>query len=540
MPRTTRGPRPSLWPFLLPVLSILVLLAGAGCAEPPAALVYRMPQDPPSLDPHRTNDESSLVYIVNIFDGLVEFAPGSLEIAPGIAESWTISQDGLTYTFRLRPEALFHNGRRIEPRDVAYSMERALDPRNPSPLRSILEMIEGAEEYGSGAAESIAGVTLEGEGTVAIRLKHPFGPFLTALAGPIGGIVPSEIYEDASEGYLDRPVGSGPFMMETWERGISISLTAFEDHWKGRAGVPRILFRFIPNAMTALEEYKTGGIQINNEVPSGQRRWVRENLGEEYRVWPRLATAFIGFNHVAGPFAGNPVLRRALNFAVDRDRIAEVIQEGKDRATSAILPPGLPGHDSAGGPYRYDPEESRRLLAEAGYPGGEGLPELVYLTGSNEAIRRYAEAVQSDMERVGVRVRIRALEFAAYIQAMTGSDEAGPDADLFQLIYYADYPDPDGMLRPLLHTSSFGMGGNFGRYSSAEVDRLLDQGRRVSAPEERAQLYREAERIALQDACVIPIYHYGDDALVKSSVEGFHPSPLGDFAVPLELLRSRP
>jgi len=484
--------------------------AGSG-----AYLRYRMPGDPPNLDPIRANDENSLLYIVNIFDGLVEFSPGGLDVVPAVAESWTLSPDGRTYTFHLRKGVRFHDGRPVTSADALFSLKRVLDPKSPSALRPFLETIRGAADFASGRSADLPGLAAPDDATLTITLEHPFGPFLAVMATQAGSIVPRDLYADPNEAYLRRPVGCGPFRLESWDQGVSLKLAAFADHWKGKPGLAGVSVRFIPSVATALEEYKTGGLDFDTEVPAGQRAWVRENLPADYRVWPRLATAFVAFNHLAPPFKGNAPLRRALGCAVDRDRIARVLQQGKDTPATRLMPPGMPGHDPSPGPYRYDPVQAKRLLAEAGYPDGKGLPEITYLVSSNESIRRYAEAAQADFAAVGVKVRLQVLDFGAYLRAIDGTKEGGASAPLFQFIWFADYPDPDAFLRPLLHSANFGSAGNYGRYGNADVDRLLDEGRRESDPAKREAIYRKAEAIALADACAIPLYYYGDDALVS-------------------------
>jgi peptide/nickel transport system substrate-binding protein/oligopeptide transport system substrate-binding protein len=527
---------------LIAALAAALAAAGVPAAAPDARgyLIYRMPDDPPTLDPIRASEENSAVYVVNLFDGLVEFAPGGVEIVPAVAESWTVSPDGLTYTFRLRKGVKFHGGREVAAADVVYSLKRVLDPGSQSNFRPFLELVRGAAAYAAGKSSDLPGLAAPDPATVRIVLERPFGPFLSVLASQAGSIVPPEVYADPNEGYLGRPVGCGPFRFESWDRGVSLSLAAFPGHWKGRPGLPGVTFRFISDAATALEEYRSGGLDLTNEVPAGRRDEIRTTLASDYRVWPRLAVATLSFNHRIPPFEGNAALRRAAACTVDRDRIARVLQNGKDRPATRLLPPEMLGHAAEPGPIRYDLAEARRLLAEAGHPEGRGLPEFTYLTPSNEAIVRWSQAILADLKAAGFKVRLKTLDFGAYTAAIQGAGEEGPPAALFNLIWFADYPDPDNFLRLLLHSGVASTAGNFGRYRNAEVDRLLEEARHVTDPAARAELYRKAEDLALAEAALVPIYHYGDDALVKPNVAGLRPSPLGDYAIPLELLRLGP
>lgn len=513
------------------------MLAGPA---PEPALRYRMRSNPPSLDPVAPPNESSGLYIFNLFDGLVEYAPDTLDVVPAVADRWTASADGTTYTFHLRDKVRFHDGRAVTSADVVFSLKRALDPRSGSSVVPLLDTIRGAGDFSSGRSKELTGVTAPDPRTVVITLERPFAPFLAALAGQAGSIMPADVYSDPNKGYLEHPVGCGPFRFVSWERGVSLRMEAFPQHWKGKPGVSKIDVRFIPSAMTALEEYKTDGIDLDNEAPSGQRAWVRENLAADYKVWPRVATSFIFFNHKAPPFKGNAKLRLAMNWAIDREHIARDLQEGKDTPASRILPPGLLGHDPSPGPFGYDPNRAKSLLAEAGYPQGKGLGEITYLTQDNEGIRRYSEAVQSDLARIGVKVRLKVLDFAAYGKAVDGTPESGADAQLFNALWYPDLPDPDGFLRVLLHTENAGSQGNYSRYSNPEVDRLLDEGRARMDPKAREAIYRKAETMALEDGAVIPLYYQRDDMLLKPRVAGLRTSPLGDFAIHLELLSIGP
>jgi peptide/nickel transport system substrate-binding protein/oligopeptide transport system substrate-binding protein len=451
-----------------------------------------------------------------------------------------LSPDGRTYTFKLRKGVKFHDGRDVKSSDVVFSLGRGLDVKLGSGVVPLLDTIKGAGDFLAGKSTAISGLAAPDPRTVVITLERPFVPFLAALASVAGSITPRDIYSDPNRGYLNHPVGCGPFKFESWDHGVDVKLAAFPGYWKGRPGIPGIDVRIIPHISTALEEFKTDGLDFDNESPTGQRSLVRQDFKDEYLVWPRVATAFIAFNHAQAPFKGNPTLRRALNFAVDRERIAHVLQEDKDVATSRLLPPGLLGHNPAPGPYRYNPGEAKRLLAEAGYPDGKGLPELTFITSDNEAIKRFVESIQADFLEIGVNVRIKSMDFGSYGHALTGTKENGADGSLFMLLWYPDLPDPDGFLGPILRSTNFGDLGNYSRYSNAEVDRLLDDGRAELDPGRREAIYRKLEDVALADACLIPLYFQRDDALLKRRIRGFVTNPLGDFATHLELLHIGP
>lgn len=524
---------------MLAIALALSGLATAVIAAPDATgyLRYRMQGDPPTLDPIRANDENTALYAMNVFDGLVELVPGRTDVAPAVAESWTVTPDGRTYTFHLRKGVKFHNGREVTAEDVVYSLKRVLDPKSPSSMRPFLDPILGAPDYVEGRSKDVTGLSSPDRSTVIVTLSAPFAPLLSVLASAAGSIMPHEVYSDPNEGYLQHPVGCGPFRFESWDRGVSIRLAAFSDHWKGKPALPGILIRFIETPETAFEEYKAAKLDFSNEVPVAQRAWARENMKDDYRTRPRLGLLGIGFNHASGPFKGNLTLRRALEFAIDKERIAYVLQERKDQPADWITPPGMMGHPADKGLYRYDPAEAKRLLAEAGYPDGKGLPEMTCLGLSNNAIKRWLVAVQNDLAAVGVRIQPKIMDFSAYKEAMAGTADAGVGAPLFVVAWYADYGDPDNYLGNLLHSKSAGDPGNWSRYSNVEVDHLLDQARTEIDPRKRETIYAKVDRLVLEDAALIPIYYQGDDALAGKNVKDLFLSPLGDFAIPLELVR---
>jgi ABC-type transport system substrate-binding protein len=504
--------------------------------RPGRYLKYRMPQDPPSLDPHDANDENSGLYIVNVFDGLVEFAPGSGEIAPAIAESWEISPEGKIYTFHLRKGVRFHNGRELVAGDVVFSFHRALGRHRAAVARSALMNIVGAPEFAEEKVRVVRGISSTDERTVVIELEKPSSTFLPALATGGGSIVPREIYDTLGNAVTRSPVGSGPFVLEEYASGLELKLRAFDDHWKGAPRLAGFTVRIIPDANTALREYRAGSIDILNEVPAGMRREVREEFSPEYLVKERLSSAFLLMNQASGPFKGNAELRRAVSQAVDRRRIALEFQEGKDLPSSWILPPAMADGRRGDGPVVHDPGEAGRMLTKAGYPGGEGLPEMTLLSPDNESIVRWVSSIRDDLKRAGLRIVVETMPFGAYVNRLTGDPPTGPGADLAVLIWFADYPDPVMTLGELFRSGS---SSNFSGYSNAELDLLLDRAGSETHPGRRQEFFLAVEKAALDDAAIVALYHQGDDLLVKPDVGGIVQSPMGDFMIPMELVRLR-
>ncbi len=498
---------------------------------------FRLREDPPTLDPALVNDNLSEAVLLNVFRGLVDLDPASLEVRPAVAQSWTISPDHLVYTFTLRDDAQFHNGRRVVAGDVEYSFKRLLRKETNSPRRFILDPIAGAREFTEGKSASIAGVRILDDRTVELRLPRPFAPFLGQLSLPDAALVPREVYEDPAKGYLRAPVGCGPFRFSRWEQSNFIELLAFDRYYGGRPALNRVVVRIIENHTSALQEYVAGGLDSLDQPPSPDEPLYAQLASEIYKI-PFLGTGYIGFNHQLPPFKGNAALRKAFNYAVDKKYLWEVLVPAGNIPANGIIPPGVPGHDPDLPGYPHDEAAARRLLAEAGYPGGKGMPPVELWVNTSEDNRRIAQQVQADLRKIGVNLTIREADWGSYIAAMEGTPERPGQAQMFRFGWYLDYPDADAILRPLLHSSNWGPAGNYFRYRNPKFDALVDEALTLTDPSARAALYREAQRIAVMDDAVwLFLNYYESSTLFKPYVKGIVLSPMGEFRIPLEKLR---
>jgi peptide/nickel transport system substrate-binding protein/oligopeptide transport system substrate-binding protein len=467
----------------------------------------------------------------------VKADPSTLAIGPSLAERWEVSADGLRYTFHLRADARFHHARPVEAEDVVFSLQRLLRYDRPSPAADILDPVEGAKDFGAGHKVSMPGLQAPDPRTVRIVLSRPYAPFLSRLSAVQASIVPRDVYSGPEDGYLRHPIGSGPFRFAEWKPSQSVRLARYEEH---RGGAPRLAgveFRILQDPTAALEEYRRGGLDILGELPPGASTGAREKFGDQYQVWPMLAVNHFAFNHQAPPFAGNAALRRAINLAVDRRRMAEGIFGGVPIPASGIVPSGVPGFDPSRPAYGEDLEEARRLLAQAGYPEGRGLPPLTVLYNTNPRIQQLAEQLQIDLGRVGIRLDLRSADGAGFLQAIESGKFAGKPFHLVRLAWNADFPDPDSFLGVLLHSRNAGMAGNFGRYRDADVDRWIDEARRTLVPARRLEIHRRIEeRAAGRDACWLFLFFMRDEVLVQPYVRGLAPVVRGDWSIPYERL----
>jgi oligopeptide transport system substrate-binding protein len=515
------------------------LLAGCGPShtpevKPEQVLRARMREDPPDTDPAQCADTLSDRLILEVNDGLVDFEPDTLEIVPAVAESWEISPDGLRFTFRIRSGVRFHNGRTVTSEDVLYSFTRILDPGVNSKRREVFAEVKGAEEFGAGKSPRVEGFEVVDPLTFRITLTRPLPYFLQLLATPTASIVPKEIYDDPGKGYLARPVGCGPFKVGRWERSNFLELAAFDDYYRGRPKLDRVVIRFIENPASAMEEYKAGGLEWMDEM-AGSETQIAQDFPRDYRKGPYLSTYYYGMNLARKPFQGNVDLRKAFNYAVDRKAICEQVFEGGHSVSHGILPPGAQGFNPDLKGYDYDPEKAREHLAKAGYPGGKGLPPIDLWVNNNQKLVQSAQKVQADLNAVGIPVRIRAVDFANFLQAVLGTGDTPGEALLYKFGWQADYPDPSAFLYPLLHSRNAGPAGNMSRYSNPRVDELLDRAQNLIRMEDRIPLYREAERIAVEeDAAWLFVSSMMERFLVKPYVKGVVLSPLGMSRTPFD------
>ncbi len=524
-----------LFTGIILVLTIILWTPCRAAGTEPLIFRYRLPTDAPTLDPALSTDTTSGAVVLKIFDGLVQFDPDTLEVVPAVAESWDVSDDGLVFTFKLRKDVKFHNGRPVTARDVQYSFERTLDKKTKSGRVWVLRPIKGAEAFRENQTEHIAGLEIPDEYTVRITLEKPFAPFLAQLCMEAASIVPEEACElEVTGGFKSNPIGCGPFKFVSWQRDIAIILEANSDYYGGSPTIDEVHFKVINSDATAFEEYKAGGLDFLDTVPPGQIQMVRKKFPEDLKEWPYLSIYYIGFNHSKPPFKGNRYLRQAINYAVDKEKICLAIKEGTGYPVAGALPPGIPGYDPDLKGYPYNPEKARELMVKAGYPNGEGLSEITLWHNRDPRHRLIGECIQYYLSEIGISLRLKNVEWAAYMEAC---DEGEPL--MYRMGWVADYPDADNFLYILLHSSQAGSPGNYARYNNPEFDRLVEEARLSPDPDRRLELYRQAEKVIIEDAAWLFIYYDQELAMIKPRWTNLHLSPQGDFTLPLSLFRLR-
>jgi len=508
----------------------LSLTACGGAPTGGQTLRVRLPTDPPSIDPAHGTDTTSAFLQVSIFEPLVKFHPTTMKLVPGVAESWDISDDGTIYTFHLRRGVKFHNGREVTAEDFRYSFERLVNPATKAERAWVVNMISGSPEFAAGATDHIAGIETPDPYTLVLRIDEPCSIFLPQLAMHNAAAVPREVAEKWGDEFSTHPVGCGPFKFVSWTHDVDICLDAYEDYHEGAPRIPRVRFRILPDDTVAYLQYKRGGLDLLNPLPNGQLRAIQEEMPGQVDIRTILSTYFLSFNLDHEPFKNNKKLRQAFNYAIEKRKICDVLTEGRCTPARGILPPAIPGFNKDIQGYPHDLEKAKRLLAEAGYPGGEGLPEITLWYNTSQGHQAICEFVQAELAKVGVKIRLKNVEWAAYLKAL----EAG-EPSFFRLGWVADYPDADTFLYSKLHSRMIEEQGvdNESRYRNPRFDALLDEARSLTNLDDRIPLYQEAERIAVEDAPWVFVYHYGEAVLVNPRVKGFVHSAQEYFMTPL-------
>jgi ABC-type transport system substrate-binding protein len=450
-----------------------------------------------------------------LFNGLVRIGEG-LRIQPDIAKDWSISADGLTYTFRLRKGVLFSNGREVTAEDFKYSFKRILDPASRSPNTWVFQKISGAEDFMKGRAGDVEGIRVTDDYTLQIHLKKPFSPFLKLLAMTAAYVVPREEVVRWGPDFSSHPVGTGPFVLKEWRPNREIILEKRGDYFSAPANVKGIIYRIIPEDLTAVTEFELGNIDILTIPASEYSRYKEDPARKELISSIKgLNTYYIGLNCSRPPF-NNPAVRRAMNFAIDREKILNTVYEGRGRLAKGPLPDVLRKWDITTR-YEYNPGKARELIREEGV---EGKTIYLYITADQEIID-IAEVLQSYIRAAGLNVEIKQLEWSAYKDAVNRGA-----ADMFYLSWWADYPDPENFLFPLFHSSNHGPAGNRTRYTNKIVDSLIEKGQQTMDENKRESFYRKAEEIIVEDAPWVFLWHKTDFTIRQPWIKNYSIYPI--------------
>ena len=514
----TRGRR---WSAVM-LLSIGLATAATAptFAQPAGTLVVGLVAEPVNLDPPQVTDLNSNRVSRRIAETLVAFGDESTKIIPWLAESWTISKDGLWYTFKLRKGVKFHDGTPLDAEAVKFSIERQFNPEHPANKL-------GKYPFAGYFFGNVKAVEVMDDTTVRFVLKEPRASFLAVLAAGAASIVSPTAARKWGADYALNPVGTGPFRYVSWQRGQQVVLEKNPDYWRGPVKVDRVIYRSIVEDQARLTELLTGAIDVIVGVPpdyvaqleGSPKVNILKQVGAH--VW------YLGINNQKKPFDDKRV-RQALNYAVNKDAIVKDVLKGTGSPSSGPVLPGTWGAEPGLKAYPYDPQRAKKLLADAGYPNGFSTTLWVPESGSGmQSPVAMATVMQSNLKAVGVNVSLQTMEWGAFLAKLRSKEQ-----ELFALSWMAGSEDPDMVLYPLLHSSQWTPNGpNRALYRNDRFDELLTQARHTTDQARRAQLYREAQKILIEDAPWIFVDHEVQIAATSKRVQGLKLHPSFDLRV---------
>lgn len=510
-----------------------------------------------TLDPALIGARASGWAGSQIFVGLVGL-DSTMHPIPKLAKEWSVSEDGRVWRFKLRTDARFADdpcfpdgkGRTVTAEDVRYSFERVCRPETKSSGVWVFRgKVKGVDEYIAGfdsgkPPEHVEGLRVIDDSTFEIELIEPFAPFLSMLTIPYCFIVPHEAVEKYGEDFFQHPVGAGPFRLVEWVPDQRMTMSRNANYFERDAQGNRLPYldsisvTFIRDLRTEFTEFQRGNLDMISGLeptfvdavfaPDGKSLTAEYSKYTLYLV-PSMSITYYGFQLDPGtpggtgsPFVDNRYLRRALNYAIDRDAIVRYVLKGQSiAATHGPIPPGTPGYSGVEG-YHYDRDLAKRLLDSAGYPDAKGLPEIVIQMSDNERTKSVGEVVQEQLAQIGIKAQIRQVQFPQHREMYKSAK-----LPIWVSSWIADYPDAENFMGVFYSQFIANQGPNTTHFSNPTFDSLyraaLDPHLSI---EERAAIYNRAERIVLDDAPWIFLTYSLVQRLTQPGISGYTVDPL--------------
>ena len=472
-------------------------------------IVITYKDDVATLDPAIGYDWQNWSMIKSLFDGLMDYVPGTTELRPGLAESYEISDDGMTFTFKLRPGVMFHNGREMTAEDVKYSLDRVTNPVTQSPGAGFFGSILGFDAVTAGEVDTLEGVKVVDPLTVEITLSRPDATFLHVMALNFASVVPEEAVEAAAGDFGKQPVGTGAFKLADWTIGQSLTFEKNEEYW--REGIPyldSVRFEVGQEPIVALLRLQNGEVDVPGDgIPPAKFVEVMADPEQAARVVEggQLHTGYITLNTQIPPF-DNVDVRKAVNMAINKERITQIIN-GRAVPATQPLPPSMPGYTEGYEGYPFDPEGAKTMLAEAGFPDGFETELFVMNTDPNP---RIAQAIQQDLAQIGIDASIQSLAQANVIAAGGEADQA-PMIWSGGMAWIADFPDASNFYGPILGCAGAVQGGwNWSWYCDESLDAMAAEADSITDParvDERLAKWSDVYMAIMEDAPWVPVFN---------------------------------
>ena len=501
----------------LAVLMALALMAPMAVAEAKDNWLHIFyTDDPETLDVQKTTDSYTIP--LNCFDRLVETdtVDGEAQIIPGLADSWDISADGLTYTFHLHEGVTFHNGDPFTADDVVYTVNRMMDPNTLAKNTDIFDVVVGASEFYEGQADGVSGVVALDDYTVQFTLESAYAPFLSCLATPGGSIYNRESTEGVDDFGVNPAVcfGTGPFQVTEWELGSKVTMVANPNYFKGAPQIDGIIMYIVKDADTQRMMFEQGEVDVFNfDYAESQLQWFMDNgYADQIVSGSRAGTYYFMFNTSIEPL-DNANVRKALQMAVDRQAILDAMYSGEGVVLSSFIPNGVLSHNPDAPEIPYDPDQAKAILAEEGYADGFDM-EVAIMADSTTSLQ-ISTILQSYWAAIGVRVEIKQYDESSYYDIRRDGELPS-----YYNSWSADFNDPDNFLYTF-----FSRKNTVGRsinYSNDEIMNLLDEARVMVDFDERMAAYQKIDNAVVhEDAITLPLYQRNHLFCLNPRVQGF-------------------
>jgi len=512
---------------LAAVLIFIAALATVSCSGDKGAesaakrdtININLGNEPPTLDWSMATDTSSYTVLNNIMEGLTQF-DAEFRPLPALAESWTVSEDGKTYTFKIREGVEWTDGKPLTAGDFEYSWKRLLNPETGADYAYFLYDIVNAEEYNTGEINDAdkVGVNVVDDGTLEVTLKKPAAYFPSLLSFMATYPMRKDVVEEHGIRWTEPEniVTLGPYRLTSWKHHDHILLTRNGGYWGDKPRIEKVRIIMNENPSSALAQYESGELDYADSKSIPPLEVPRLKDLPDFKTTLMFRTNYIAFNVEKPPF-DNPLVRKAFAASIDRQSIVDLIQ-GAGVTTKSWIPNNMLGYNDEVG-IDFDPEQAKKWLAEAGYPGGKGFPDVSFLWPDVSSNRVTAEALQSMWKMyLGVKVNLMNQEWKVYLSTINTDPP-----EIHRAGWGADFPDPHNFMTLFTCTS----GNNRTRWCNKEYDALVYQAAEETDPAKRKELYDKAQKILTEnDVPIVPFYVSNQQNMIKPYVKGLVPNPL--------------
>jgi oligopeptide transport system substrate-binding protein len=534
--------------FVVAVLAVVLSASLAACSlssddgvdvtaavpQPGGTLTFPLPGQPPSIEPLNAQDASGLQVAHQVFQGLTRWTlndDGVLVTEPEIAASWE-SVDAQTWTFHLKPGVTFQApvSRTVTAQDFVDSWSRITDPQNQSYTAYILAALEGCDDrgYQVDPAQGLTGVRAVDDQTLQVTLRYPLADLPAILGHPAAAVTPVDYIDElGAKAFARRPVGTGPYAVQSWRRGREIRLVKNPTFWDASEHpvyVDEVVLPFYDDVEAMWADFEAGELDCSqapaDALPAMTATEPLEGDGWTARSWPAAAVYLVGLNMSDPTLAASPELRVAISRAADAQGVVDCVNPGAAEIAGGYVPNGIPGFDAARTPYPPDAQAAATVVAAL-----PEVPSLKYWYDCSDDHRRIADTLIAGWEVAGLRVKPADYEWGTFLDRLARSGK-GDGSQLFRVAWIADYPAMDAFLFPLFHSDQAPT-GSYTFYFNQGVDDLLQKARATMDGQQRRNLYAQAEKLILTDMPAVPLYYYRYLRVVAVRVNGFRVDPMG-------------